>query len=122
MARTLRNIADDGVYHVLNRGNCRMDVFEKPKDYAAFIKLLEEGRRRFDMRVLGYCLMRNHWHLVLWPRRAAQLSRFMQWVSTTHVRRWEHRANTGEGHLYQGRFKSFLVQNDAAFAHGASGT
>jgi putative transposase len=63
------------------------------------------------MRILGYCLMDNHWHLVLWPRHGADLSRFMGWVCTTHVRRWrEHRGSTGEGHLYQGRFKSFLVQ------------
>jgi putative transposase len=90
-----------------------MDIFEKPADFAAFIKLLEEGRRRFDMRILGYCLMHNHWHLVLWPRRGGDLSRFIGWVSTTHVRRWrEHRGTSGQGHLYQGRFKSFAVQTD----------
>jgi putative transposase len=68
------------------------------------------------MRILGYCLMDNHWHLVLWPRRGRDLSKFIGWVSTTHVRRWrEHRGNVGEGHLYQGRFKSFLIQEDAHF-------
>jgi putative transposase len=90
-----------------------MDIFTKPGDFAAFIKLLEEGRRRFDMRILAYILMNNHWHLALRPRRAEDLARFMQWISTTHVRRWrEHRGTVGEGHLYQGRYKSFLVQND----------
>jgi len=113
MARRARSSAGGQVFHVLNRGNCRMDIFSKPGDYAAFIKILEEGRRRTDMRVLAYCLMSNHWHLVLWPRRAGDLSRFMQWISTTHVRRWrEHRKKVGEGHLYQGRFKSFPVQDD----------
>ena len=91
-----------------------MDIFAGEGDFAAFIKLLEEGRRRTGMRILGYCLMDNHWHLVLWPRRGPDLSRFMQWVGTTHVRRWrEHRRNVGEGHLYQGRFKSFPVQTDS---------
>jgi putative transposase len=113
MPRPPRSAAGDVIYHVLNRGNCRMDVFNSDGDFAAFIKLLEQGRDRVGMRILGYCLMHNHWHLVLWPLRAPDLSAFMQWVTTTHVRRWrEHRGNTGEGHLYQGRFKAFPVQSD----------
>lgn len=107
-------LADDMVYHVLNRGNCRMDIFEKPEDFASFIKLLEQARRKYpSVRILGYCLMRNHWHLVLWPKHAEDLPRFMGWLSGTHVRRWrEHRGNVGQGHLYQGRYKSFAVQED----------
>ncbi len=90
-----------------------MRVFSKVGDFRSFVSLLEEARVRFSMRILGYCLMHNHWHLVLWPRRPGDLSRFMQWLTTTHVRRWrEHRENVGEGHLYQGRFKSFPVQDD----------
>lgn len=113
MPRRARRAADDAIYHVLNRGNCRMKIFDKAGDFAAFVKLLEQGHQRTNMRVLAYCLMHNHWHLVLWPRRGADLSRFMGWVGTTHVRRWrEHRGNTGEGHLYQGRFKDFLVKSD----------
>lgn len=101
---------------MLNRGNCKMEIFGKEGDFAAFLKLLEEGRKRYGMRILGYCLMGNHWHLVLWPRKGEDLSKFIGWVCTTHVRRWrEHRGNVGEGHLYQGRFKSFLVQEDRHF-------
>ena len=86
----------------MNRGNCRMDVFQKPGDFAAFVTILEEGRQRVKMRILAYCLMNNHWHIVLWPRKAGDLSKFVQWISSTHVRRWrDHRANVGEGHLYQ---------------------
>ena len=114
MPRRARMPADDVVYHVLNRGNCRMDLFSKEGDFAAFITLIELARRRVpSVRVLGYCLMNNHWHLVLWPRRGADLSRFMGWLCTTHVRRWRlHRGNVGQGHLYQGRFKSFPIQQD----------
>jgi putative transposase len=114
MPRRARNAADDVVYHVLNRGNCRMEIFRKPEDFAAFVRLIELARRRFpSVRVLGYCLMDNHWHLVLWPRRGTDLSRFMGWLCTTHVRRWrEHRGNAGQGHLYQGRYKSFPIQQD----------
>jgi len=66
------------------------------------------------MRLLGYCLMPNHWHLVLWPRHDGDLGRFMQRLTVTHVRRWhEHRHSTGGGHVYQGIYKSFPVQSDA---------
>jgi putative transposase len=113
MARRPRSARGGLVYHVINRGNCKMNLFEKDGDFSAFLKVLEEGRRRHGMRLLGYCLMSNHWHLVLWPRGDKDLSQFMQWVSTTHVRRWrEHRSNVGEGHLYQGRFKSFPIEQD----------
>ena len=116
MPREARKLPDECVYHVLNRGNCRMRIFHKAGDFAAFLKLLEEGRKRSGVRILGYCLMDNHWHLVLWPRRGKHLSSFLQWVGTTHVRRWrEHRGRNGEGHLYQGRYKSFLVQEDRHF-------
>ena len=65
------------------------------------------------MRVLGWCVMPNHWHLVLWPDKDGALSRFMAWLTLTHTQRWRaYYHNTGSGHLYQGRFQSFLVQND----------
>jgi putative transposase len=116
MPRYARKVVDEGIYHVLNRGNGRMRIFHKAGDFGAFIKLLEEGRRRVGVRIFGYCLMDNHWHLVVWVRRGQDLSRFVGWVCSTHVRRWrEHRGSGGEGHLYQGRYKSFLVQRDAHF-------
>jgi putative transposase len=66
------------------------------------------------MRILAYCLMPNHWHFVLWPREDGDLSNFMHLVTLTHTRRWHaHRQSTGTGHLYQGRFRSFVIQNDA---------
>ena len=112
MPRRPRRPADNAIYHVLNRGNLRMRLFHKEGDFAAFVAQLEEARRRFGVRILGYCLMHNHWHLVLWPQRAEDLSRFMAWLSTTHVRRWRAHRGAAAGHLYQGRFKSFLVQPD----------
>ena len=116
MARRARNPVDGGIYHLLNRGNCRMDLFTKAGDFQSFLKLLEQGRQRHSVRIFGYCLMDNHWHLVVSPSRGKDLSKFIGWLSTTHVRRWrEHRGSRGEGHLYQGRFKSFLVQDDRHF-------
>ena len=104
------------VFHVLNRANARSTIFEKPDDYAAFERVLREAQDRVDMRVLAYCLMPNHWHLVLWPRRDGDLSKFMGWLTLTHTQRWHaHRRTAGTGHLYQGRFKSFPLQTDEHF-------
>jgi putative transposase len=101
------------VYHVLNRANARMEIFDKEKDYDAFERILGEAVRRVRMRLLAYCVMPNHWHLVVWPREDGDLSRFVGWLTLTHTQRWHaHRHTVGSGHVYQGRFKSFLVESD----------
>ena len=93
-----------------------MTILEKPEDYAAFERVLEEAVDRTEMRVLAYCVMPNHWHLVVWPREDGELSRFTGWLTLTHTQRWHaHRHSAGSGHLYQGRFKSFPVQDDEHF-------
>lgn len=98
-------------YHVLNRGNARQRVFKKDGDFAAFLQLLADAKERLPMRIVGYCLMSNHFHLVLWPHKDGDLSRFMQWLLTAHVRRY-HRHYGGSGHVWQGRFKAFPIQED----------
>ena len=116
MARRLRVNAGGYVYHVLNRANARMRIFSTNRDYAAFEKVLAQACERTQMRLLSYCLMPNHWHLVLWPRNDGDLSLFMGWLTMTHTQRWHtHHRTIGSGHLYQGRFKSFLVQRDSHF-------
>jgi len=98
-------------YHVINRGNARAQVFHQEHDYDAFIRLMIDGKARRPMRVLAYCLMPNHFHLVLWPRQDGDLSRWMQWLMTAHVRRY-HGHYGGSGHVWQGRFKAFPIQQD----------
>ena len=116
MGRTLRAAEGGWVYHVLNRANARRPIFKKSGDYSAFEAILEAGVERYDMRLLAYCLMGNHWHLLLWPKADGDLSRFMGWITLTHAQRWHaHRKSAGSGHLYQGRFKSFPVQEDEHF-------
>ena len=101
------------VYHVLNRANCRARMFYKPADYDAFLRIIAEGLERIPCRLLGLCIMPNHWHLVLWPHHDGDLSRLVGWITNTHVKRYrEHYADEAGGHLYQGRFKSFPVQED----------
>ena len=104
------------VYHVINRANGRKSIFDNDRDYQTFEGILEEAVAKFDMRLLSYCIMPNHWHLVLYSKKDGDLAKFMGWLSNTHTRRWHLEKNTvGEGHLYQGRYKSFICQNDNHF-------
>ena len=109
-----KRAADGGlIYHVLNRANARMTIFEKEADYEAFETVLDEAVARTETRLLAYCLLPNHWHLVVWPEEDGELSRFTGWLTLTHTQRWHaHRRSMGSGHVYQGRFKSFPVQDD----------
>ena len=101
------------VFHVLNRGVGRQQLFFTDHDYAAFQRVLEEARLQVPMRVLSFCLMPNHFHLVLWPMGDDDLSEYMQWLTVTHTQRWHAQHGTsGTGPIYQGRFKSFPVQED----------
>lgn len=101
------------VYHVLNRANARSEIFATHNDYAAFEGILDAACQRFSMRLLCYCLMPNHWHLVIWPRQDDDMPAFMGWLTMTHAQRWHAFHETiGHGHLYQGRYKSFPVQDD----------
>ena len=113
MGRPLRATSADVVYHVLNRANARMTLFDDEGDYAAFERVLGQACERGQMRLLAYCVMPNHWHLVVWPRKDGDLSRFMNWLTLTHTQRWhQHRHTVGVGHVYQGRFKSFPVETN----------
>ena len=116
MPRVHRVDVGDSVYHVINRANARVPIFDTNEDYALFEAILTEGREKYDMRILAYCLMPNHWHLVLYPKHNRDLSKFISWVTNTHTRRWHVMKETvGQGHLYQGRYKSFLCQTDSHF-------
>ncbi len=100
-------------YHVLNRAAGQTALFETPADYEAFERVLEQAWTRQPTRILCYCVMPNHWHLVLWPQADDELSEFVRWLTVTHTQRWRaHRPMAGGGPLYQGRFKSFPIQPD----------
>ena len=116
MGRPLRAAEGGYVYHVLNRANARLSIFEDDGDYEAFERVLLEAVERTETRLLAYCLMPTHWHLVVWPREDGELSRFVGWLTLTHTQRWHaHRHSAGCGHVYQGRFKSFPIQEDEHF-------
>jgi putative transposase len=96
---------------VINRGNARGTVFHKDGDFQAFVDLIGDACERLRMRVLAYCLMPNHFHLALWPHGPGDLSRWMQWLLTAHVRRY-HKHYRSSGHVWQGRFKAFPIEQD----------
>jgi len=113
MPRRARAISGGFLYHVLNRGNAKAALFEKPPDYEAFLRILGEAITKHPIPLLSYCLMPTHWHFLLWPHTTlgARLSLFLHWITVTHAQRLHaHRHTSGTGHIYQGRFKSFPVQ------------
>ena len=107
MPRTARASVGEICYHVINRGNARQQVFQKQ----AFVELIGLACEHIAMRVLAYCVMPNHFHLGLWPYWDGDLGRWMQWLLTSHVRRY-HRHYGSSGHVWQGRFKAFPIQQD----------
>jgi putative transposase len=113
MPRSRRQCPGGYVYHALNRAVARLPLFQKDADYDAFLRVMDEARQLYPIRILGYCLMPNHWHVVLWPRADHEMTAFLRWLTHTHTMRWHtHYHTLGTGHLYQGRFKAFPVQED----------
>ena len=113
MPRTSRIAIGGEVYHVINRANGRLTIFNTKEDYQLFEQLLLETKELLDMRILAYVIMPNHWHLVLHPRNDGDLTAFMQRVSNSHTRKVHSLTKTnGSGHLFQGRYKSFLVESN----------
>jgi putative transposase len=110
----IRRVCPPGVaQHVINRGNDRRTIFHKSGDYEAFLRLLGEAQAQTPMPVLAYCLMPNHFHLIVLPESAVALSAYMRWLMNAHVRQYhQHYETCGRGHIYQGRFKNFSIQTD----------
>jgi putative transposase len=111
MPRSARASVGGLCYHVLNRGNRRETVFHKPEDYDAFVKAVADACVRLPMDVLAFCVMPNHFHMVIRPKADGDLGRWMQWLSTAHARRY-HRHYGTTGHVWQGRFKAFPIEDD----------
>jgi putative transposase len=112
MPRTARASVADTWYHVLNRGNRREAVFHKPADYDAFVGTMVDAQLRLAVDILGFCLMPNHFHIVIRTRADGDLGRWVQWLLMAHARRYHRHYNT-TGHVWEGRFKAFPIQDDA---------
>jgi putative transposase len=110
MARTIRLDSPGTYYHVLARGNGTQTVFHKRSDYEMFLDLLHKAVKRFSIEIHGYVVMSNHYHLLI-KTRQANLSRAVQWLGVSYAG-WYNREYKQSGHVFQGRFKSFLIEND----------
>ena len=116
MGRPPRVDVAGGLYHALNRGNAKNPIFFKEEDYAAFERIVVEGLEKFPVDLFAYQWMNNHWHMVLSPQSDGGMGAFLGWVTLTHTQRYHaHHGTTGWGHVYQGRFKSFPIQDDDHF-------
>lgn len=103
-------------YHVFNRSARKLALFESINEYDAFLELLAEAQLQVPVSIACYCVMPNHWHLVVQPAADGDLSRYIKWLCTTHAARWRRRRETvGEGAVYQSRFKAIPVQCDRHF-------
>jgi putative transposase len=111
MPRPPRLIFANHCYHILNRANRRAEIFHEAGDYTAFVALMARAQERVDLPILAACLMPNHVHLVVRPASNGDISEWTRWLFTTHVRHYHEKYGT-TGRLWQGRYKSFLIQDD----------
>ena len=116
MPRPPRVFPDNVPQHVVNRGNRRETIFTSVADYLGFLAALTDAAERTSVRLVSFCLMPNHWHLVLWPVIGPDISTYMQVLMNAHIRDLQRRHGTGgTGHIYQGRFRNSDILTERYF-------
>ena len=116
MPRNARVDLAEYPYHVINRSVMRLKIFDSDDEFELFDNLIKKTCEEHGMRLLAYALMPNHWHFLLYPKKDGDLSIFMHRLTNTHTRKVKSRTKTiGTGPLYQGRYKSFIIQKDRYF-------
>lgn len=109
------------VFHVMNRGARRLTICDRDDDYRLLLGALAEAHDRVAVDVFAYCLMPNHFHLLVRPTMDGQLAEFMRLATVIHSVRWHHRRRSqGTGCVYQGRYKAFAVQSNRYFLNACS--
>lgn len=111
MPRGPRCFSRGRVYHLVNRGVRRQCLFAIDEDYQYFQRLIGTAQTRVPLRLLAYCLMPNHWHLVVWPEADSAVSAYMRWLTWSHACHFNAQHDFS-GHVYQGRFKSRVVRDE----------
>ena len=109
------------VFHVMNRGARRLELFQHDEEYRLFLQAFAEAHDRVPVEVFAYCLMPNHFHFILRPAEDGQLAEFMRLGTVTHSVRWHwQRGSQGGGCVYQGRYRSFPIQTSRYFLNACS--
>ncbi|MBP7215873.1 MAG: transposase [Candidatus Omnitrophica bacterium] len=112
MARGQRMLVKNTYYHVYNRGNQKQTVFLDEEDYISFLDLLKHYKRKFGFKLYSYCLMPNHFHLIIFPRKPEALPEIMKPICQTYTLYFNNKYKK-VGHLWQGRFKNRMIgKND----------
>lgn len=110
MARPLRVEYSGAVYHIINRGNAGEKIYRSSRDREKFLYYLKKAVERFSIKIHTYCLMGNHFHILL-ETQHPNLSKSVQWINASYAG-YFNRKYKRNGHLFQGRFKSILVEAD----------
>ncbi|TRZ49133.1 transposase [bacterium] len=114
MPRGARIILNNACYHIINRGNQKQNIFLEEADFERYLRVLKHYKKKFAFKLFGYCLMPNHIHMILQPKQPDKLPRIMQGLTQTYTT-WFNNKYKKVGHLWQGRFKSMVVQKDNYF-------
>ena len=115
MARPLRVDYPGAFYHVINRGNNQENIFKNKRDKEKFLEYLEKAHQRFSIIIHTYCLMSNHYHLLV-QTPEPNLSVAMQWINVSYATYFNKKRDR-QGHLFQGRFKAILIDADEYLTH-----
>ena len=111
MPRISRLVIGNASYHITVRGNQKQAIFIEKEDFIKYLDLLRHYKRKYGFKLYGYCLMPNHVHLILEIKKARDLSKVMQGLNQTYTI-WFNRKYKKVGHLWQGRYKSMIIQNN----------
>ncbi len=111
MARIARLVIDNATYHVMVRGNQKQVTFIEKGDFLKYLEILGHYKRRYKFKLYAYCLMPNHAHLILEVQQAKDLSKIMQGLNQAYTI-WFNEKYKKVGHLWQGRYKSMIIQKD----------
>jgi len=106
-----RLLLENVFYHIMSRGNQKQRVFLEDADCEKYLGLLKRYKKRYKFKLYAWCLMPNHTHLILDVRRPKELARIMQGLNLAYSR-WYNKKYSKVGHLWQGRFKSMIIQKD----------
>jgi len=114
MPRGARIILKNVYYHIINRGNQKQNIFIEDSDFQRYLQLLKHYKKKYSFKLFGYCLMPNHVHIILEPKQPDNLARLIQGLTQTYTA-WFNKKYNKVGHLWQGRFKSRIIQKDNYF-------
>jgi len=114
MPRKPRLLVDGGYYHLIARGNNQLFIFETVNGYSHFKKLIMTAKHKFRWQIYHYCLMGNHFHILARIEKGTDLPRIMQFLLFEYSR-WYRKQCTYSGHLWQGRYKSPLIEAESYF-------